>query len=359
MPFLSRRGFGRSTARSGASQRQRSLRRRPCRQHRSRSATAGRSPSRETIGATPATPVPAAARPPAILAGAPIPAGCDAVLPPNALAFDASGIAILQAVAPGQSLREAGDDVAAGSPIVEAGQRLTAKRIALLALAGCDSVPLRVPTFRVEAGAQNTLGTMLASFARAAGAAIVTDDSADIGIVLCAPGHAGTSLAAERLANTGRLLVHGLALRPGEAIGFGTVPHSSGGSRIEILLPGRFDEAMAAWLLMIEPWLAQASGLRHRSRAILRPLARRIVSAPGFAELVLLRRSLAPATPHETVAGTAAAAAAWEPLATGDLPWSAFSQAEAYGLLPAESEGLPAGAMLGGIALDAAVEETG
>ena len=282
----------------------------------------------------------APAAPPAVRAGAPLPPGCDAVLPPHALARglqgtgQGAGAEILQSVAPGHAMREAGEEIAADGLLVAAGDWLRGDRIGLLALAGVARVALRSPIVGVEAAADDPLGAMMSSLAETAGATRGGGDTADLTIVLGAPGHAGTAAAARRLAAGGRLLVHGLALRPGEAIGFGTQPRAGADARLVVIVPSRFDDAMAAWLLFVEPWLAQASGLAWPRRATTLPLSRRIASAPGLADLVLLRR------------GGTEAAPLWDPIATGDLPWSAFARAQAFCVIPAESEGLPAGAPL-------------
>jgi molybdopterin biosynthesis enzyme len=58
-----------------------------------------------------------------------------------------------------------------------------------------------------------------------------------------------------------------------------------------------------------------------------RPLARKIASSVGIAEIVLLGE-------QEN---------AWVPLAVGDLPLTAIARARAWLVVPGDSEGYPAG----------------
>jgi hypothetical protein len=62
------------------------------------------------------------------------------------------------------------------------------------------------------------------------------------------------------------------------------------------------------------------------------PLMRKIVSNPGISDLVLLRLT--------TEAGSGRL---WQPLATGDFPWTAIAHADAWLLVAPECEGYAAG----------------
>ena len=61
----------------------------------------------------------------------------------------------------------------------------------------------------------------------------------------------------------------------------------------------------------------------------IRPLGRKLASAVGVCDIVLL------ATNGD----------AWDPLAVGDLPWSALARAEAVALTEPGSEGAAAGSL--------------
>ena len=285
--------------------------------------------SRETIGATPAAPVYASGPLSAVWAGERMPEGCDAVLPPEAMIAGGGGAEILQAVAPAAGTRASGHDFAAGGVLVRAGERLRADRLAVLAMAGVTDVAVRIPSLGVEGNGPT--GRLVEALAAAEGAAVTKAAEADLVLIPTNPGHAATAAAARAtMAGGGTLLAHGLAVQLGLAIGFGTLPRADSGARLFFIVPERLEEVMAAWLLLIRPSLAAMAGRRLAAPLQILPLTRKIVSPPGLAELVLLRR----------------AAAAWEPIATGDLPWSAFARAEAYALIPAESEGMAAGGLL-------------
>jgi molybdopterin molybdotransferase len=71
-----------------------------------------------------------------ISAGAPIPAGADAVVPTEAVRLEGESARIQRPVDPGAFLRPAGEDLRAGSMLVPAGRRLSAPELGILATAG-------------------------------------------------------------------------------------------------------------------------------------------------------------------------------------------------------------------------------
>ncbi len=290
--------------------------------------------SRDTVGATPYAPVYLSAALAPVWAGDQMAAAFDAVLPPEAVNMAGLGAEILRDVPPGFESRGAGHDLASGAALVGSGTRLRPHHLALLALAGVSEVAVRVPLLDIQGS--GPLAAMIAALAVAEGAEVTTDDDSAMTIVLAAPGQTATAAAASRLARAGTLAAHGLAVRPGESIALGQLASAKGSMRPAVIVPDRLDDAIAAWLLLIRPCLARLSGLSVPAQQEVLPLTRKLVSAPGMADLVLLRRT---------------GEASWEPLAVGDLPWSAFAAAEAYAVVAAESEGLPAGAMLAGLVL--------
>jgi molybdopterin biosynthesis enzyme len=92
-----------------------------------------------------------------------------------------------------------------------------------------------------------------------------------------------------------------------------------------IVVPGAPDQALAVWWTIVLPVLDRL-GERQRGTLSL-PLARKIASGVGVAEIVLLQRS------DET----------WTPLAIGDLPLQSVARADAWLLVPGGSEGYAAG----------------
>ncbi|WP_071797126.1 gephyrin-like molybdotransferase Glp [Natronohydrobacter thiooxidans] len=77
-----------------------------------------------------------------ILTGAPVPAGADAVIAQEQVARRAARIEIAQRPRNGQHIRRAGEDVALGAPLLEAGRLLGAREIAALAGSGVGQVPV-------------------------------------------------------------------------------------------------------------------------------------------------------------------------------------------------------------------------
>ncbi len=101
-----------------------------------------------------------------------------------------------------------------------------------------------------------------------------------------------------------------------------------------IVVPGAPSQALAAWLALVQPALDRLT-LRAPRTETFRPLARKIASAIGFAELVLLK----------SVDGN------WMLLAAGDLPLAQISAADAWLIVPGSSEGYAAGTQIGALPL--------
>ena len=93
-----------------------------------------------------------------------------------------------------------------------------------------------------------------------------------------------------------------------------------------IVLPGAPDQALAAWWTLALPVLDRLSGRQPR-QAVTLPLARKIASSGGIAEIVLL----------EVNDG------AWKPLAIVDLSLETIARADAWLAVPGGAEGFAAG----------------
>jgi molybdopterin molybdotransferase len=143
--------------------------------------------------------------------------------------------------------------------------------------------------------------------------------------VLGGTGSGGDDASIATLAKTGRVAFHGVGLVPGETAGFGAV-----GARPVLLVPGRIDAALAVWLVVGRPLLARLAARRDEETAVMARLARKVTSRLGMAELIAVRRS------GDKI----------EPLASGYLSLSALAHADGWILVPAASEGYPAGAQV-------------
>jgi molybdopterin molybdotransferase len=124
------------------------------------------------------------------------------------------------------------------------------------------------------------------------------------------------------LAARGKILGHGIALQPGRTSAVGRV-----GKTPVVVLPGAPDQALAAWWTLALPAIDRLSGRALRETVNL-PLARKIASHVGLAEIVLLARKQD----------------MWLPLAVGELSLDAIARAEAWLAVSGGSEGFAAGA---------------
>jgi molybdopterin biosynthesis enzyme len=100
------------------------------------------------------------------------------------------------------------------------------------------------------------------------------------------------------------------------------------GNRPVLLVPGRLDSALAVWLTIGRFLLDRLSATTEPERQwATAKLTRKVASALGMAELVPVRCRDGKA----------------EPIASGYLPAQAIAQADGWILVPADSEGCPAG----------------
>jgi molybdopterin biosynthesis enzyme len=155
--------------------------------------------------------------------------------------------------------------------------------------------------------------------------ALRSTGSADLILVAGWSGPAFRS-AVDSLAGTEQLVARDLAVAPGAAMACGFVA-AEGHPAPVVLLPGRLEETLAAWLMLARPCLDRLAGFTGARPAAALPLARKIASAPGMIDLALVRRE----------------AGRWKPLAAGDISWAAIAEADAWLAIAAESEGFAAG----------------
>ena len=90
------------------------------------------------------------------------------------------------------------------------------------------------------------------------------------------------------LAQRGEVIAHGIALQPGRTAAVGRI-----GQYPVVALPGAPDQALAAWWTLALPALDRLSG-RTAAQDVTLPLARKIASSVGIAEIVLLDASRTP-----------------------------------------------------------------
>ena len=300
--------------------------------------------AREIVGASSYSPLQLQQAPPWVEAGERLPDGCDCVLDADLGERAGTLFQILAEVPPGHGVRRAGNDLEAGRSIIAAGHRIGAADLLVMRTAGLDPVQVRAPRVRVidvpsvdgnTASSQFVCGFLKTngarvSLSRAAGrdaasiAAAIGAEPCDLLAIVGGTGFGRMDATIHALASRDALLAHGLALQPGRTAAIGRI-----GNTPIVATPGAADQALVVSLMLIQPVLDKLSARAPRA-GVTRPLARKIASAIGVAELVLLKAS----------------DGAWMPLATGHLSLAAIADADAWLAVPADSEGYAAATAL-------------
>jgi len=270
--------------------------------------------------------------------GTTLPAGADAIAPRDAVDDRVAPPQALAPVAPGEGVLRHGQDADPDAPLLPAGTPLRRIDLAVLAALGIARVPVRAPCVRVVTVRQDQVARAIASMligALASCALVQTSDgldeatlrdpSADLMVVVGGSGAGERDDSVRALARAGKVVFHGIGLSPGDTTAFGLV-----GAVPVLIVPGRLDSALAAWHVLGARILRQLSGRTDVPQAHDARLARKIASTVGLAEFVPVR----------------ADGDAVTPLASGYLPWRALAQATGYVLVPAQSEGFSAGALV-------------
>jgi molybdopterin molybdotransferase len=282
-------------------------------------------------------PLPAAIR---IDAGATLPSGSDAVAEIDVVLVRDGRAEAVAAVTTGEGVLPAGADVDGATALAREGWSLNAVTAGALAAAQVSRIRVREPRLRVvrvrpgdpiiEAAA------ILLAHAIAAAGGVALDDSAggdgladalqaqdaDAVVAIGGTGCGRHDVSVATLARLGRVEAHGIALAPGTTAAFGVA-----GARPVLLLPGRLDGALAAWLLLGEPMLARLAARRAPPPTMTARLSRKVASNLGLAEFIPVRLRDGQA----------------EPLGSGYLPLQTIAQADGWILVAADREGHPAG----------------
>jgi len=294
--------------------------------------------ARDLVGASSYSPLALSAPPVWVEAGEAIPAACDCVLDSDSVDLSGPLPQVLAEAIPGQGVRRAGGDIAAGSLVAEAGRRVLPRDLLLARAVGIERLHVRRPRLRiVNVPGGSVTAELIAESARATGAETVSftatgrdagsiaaalDDGAwDLLLIVGGSGVGRTDAAVTALAARGEVFAHGIALQPGRTSAVGRV-----GKTPVVVLPGAPDQALAAWCTLALPVLDRLSRRRPRETVNL-PLERKIASHVGLAEIVLLERKQD----------------MWIPLAVGELSLDAIARAEAWLVVSGGSEGFAAG----------------
>jgi molybdopterin molybdotransferase len=296
--------------------------------------------ARDLVGASSYTPLPLAKPPVWVEAGEAMPEGCDCVVDSDAVDQSGPMVQVLADAIPGQGVRRIGGDIAAGS-VVAAGRRIGPLDLLVMRAAGLKAVTVRRPRLRIvdipATSGEGMTTELISANARAAGAEVVfiaassrdasdiaktlDPDGCDLLITIGGSGVGRSDAAVAALAGRGQLVAHGIAMQPGRTAAVGRIATTP-----VIALPGAPAEALAAWWLLALPTLDRLSGRLPRPPVTL-PVARKIASSVGIAEIALLART----------------DGAWMPLAVGDMPLERMARADAWLAIPGSSEGHAAG----------------
>ncbi len=262
-----------------------------------------------------------------VASGAPLPVGADAVVPVARTDRGRARVVLRGGVAPGQNLRRAGRDAAAGDVVLHRGVRLGARHLALAAAMGRGRlrvhpaprvVVVPVGDELVEPGRGrdgavvfDAVGHALAAAVKETGATAVRvppvpDDRsqlreiiadqlvrADLLILTGGLSDGPWDTVTDVLAPLGTVRFDRLAMTPGGRQGFGTVggedhERAPGAAGIPVFaLPGHPVAALVAHEVFVRPALRAMAGHQDRFRPSVRAAAARSwASPPGLRQFV-------------------------------------------------------------------------
>jgi molybdopterin biosynthesis enzyme len=307
----------------------------------------------DLVGASSYAPVPLTGAPKWVNAGDALPSGCDCVIEPDMVEQIGPLAQAVGESTPGANVRRAGEDIGPDDVAIAEGRRLGPLDLLIARALGLATLDVRRPRLRIVnvPSARATTTEFIAAAARRAGADVIRVDApgrdaasiasaldvstCDLVVMIGGTGAGHADAAVTALAQRGEVQAHGIALQPGRSTAVGRI-----GACPVVALPGASDQALAAWLTLARPALDRLSGHYICAAApVVLPLARKIASGPGMADIVLVRRE------DES----------WQPIAVGDLSLRLLAQADGWLAVPGDSEGYAAGTPCGAMLLDSDV----
>jgi molybdopterin molybdotransferase len=270
-------------------------------------------------------------------AGDPMPDGSDAVLSPDAASTSGKNIDVNSPMGEGEGIWPKGADAQSSAVLGRAGEMLRAKDVAVLAALGVKNVSVRMPKILIvhakNADAADPAVAMLARMVEASGGEskinskslddAFADESIDALIIVGGSGMGKSDKSVTTLAKKGRIELHGMGVQLGETAALGVV-----GKRPVLIVPGRLDAALSIFSIAGLRLVAKLAGRTRYIAQMPVKLTRKVTSPVGIASFVPLERT----SKNEAA-----------PLASGTIPLSMLARADGWLLVPAESEGYPAG----------------
>lgn len=270
-----------------------------------------------------------------ISTGAPMPDGADAVVMVEYTEPAGEGqVRIRKGVGPGDNVIRAASDIQKGAIVLEAGTVLRAPQIGVVAALGLDRVDVvsrpRVAVYSIgsellQPGEELRPGRIYDINFHTLSAALTDDgfevlqeqtvpddlgalesavarglDEADLVLVSGGSSLGRSDLVVEAFEKAGRVLIHGVAVKPGKPLVIAVAGGRArdGKTRIEKLmigLPGYPMSALSDLYVFVQPWLRKVMGVREVPRFTHAVLARKHASVLGRYEFlpVALRDGLA------------------------------------------------------------------
>jgi molybdopterin molybdotransferase len=292
-----------------------------------------------------------------IMTGAPLPLGCDAVLPAEWIEGETGtnlSVSALAAVSPGKNVGRAGEDIVRGTTLLHGGRVLRPQDLGVLSSVGVGDVSVFTrPRVRLVVTGNELLsagslprgfriadanGPMLAALVERDGGLVdfpglVPDEpgpilealqaGADVIVVSGGSSVGVEDLAPSLVAQHGELAIHGIAMRPSSPTGLGRI-----GERLVFLLPGNPVSCLCAYDFFA-------------GRAI-RALGGRDTAWPYRSIRARLTRKISSPIGRMDYARVSIVEGAVEPLAVGGASvLSSTTRADGFVVVPDDSEGFP------------------
>lgn len=263
----------------------------------------------ETIGAGECVP---------IQTGAPMPEGCNAVVMLEYTKEKGTDLEIFKPVTPGKNVSFKGEDVKKGERVLKAGRVLSAYDLGMLAsifkrtvkvykraklgiISTGDELSDPKASFEGEIADVNSyvLEALVKKIANPHRIGIVRDDYEAIknaitssleledceGLLISGGSSVGKrDFLADAVEDLGKLVFHGVAIRPGEPTGFGVI-----NNKPVFVLPGYPVATISAFEMLVRPFLFAVHGVSEERKKILAIVSKKIPSAVGRTDFVRVK----------------------------------------------------------------------